>query len=127
MVDDCLISKASRGRRVPLQSATAVQRWILQKVWGAAAECHCRMPLQSATAECHCRVPLQCSDGSCRRCRVPLQNATAECRMCSNGCGVSHFQILMNSAAYYQEIGPHFALSNECEQTQTITNPLVYR
>ncbi len=44
--------------------APRVQRWILQKVQGAAAECR-----------------------------------SAERRTCSNGCTLSDFQILMNSAA----------------------------
>ncbi len=69
-----------------------------------------------------------CSDESCRRCRVPLQSATVQSTICTAmDVTLSHFQILMNSVADYQELCPHFVLSNKHERMRTITNPLMYR
>ncbi len=62
---------------------------------------YCSEP-QLWTTEFDVRPGKGCRDKFCKGCRVPLQSATcfgAERHTCSNGCTLSHFQILMNWAA----------------------------
>ncbi len=95
--------------------ALQVQRWILQKVQGAAAECRGADAVRTAMDVLSHFQMLMNSDAVTHQFHgasaagaamdpQKVQGAAAECRGAerrtyNNGCTVSNFQILMNSAA----------------------------